>query len=411
MRQMTPTHRQGLSLSRALLDALKPHLRRAGIARIEAEIGRTRRFFQNARHRHTMQLVDFLASCIALELDPGVVVSDTLAGLTAPDIRPPRIVEAAQRQIHSPGTGLGGDRLSALSEIVRSAPAKSHKSIKEALPEASADDVPTLLGLYGSALRIQAKLPHARLVLETAREIARLRDLEAVEARLLIRLAHVSFEQDRLRDALAQAKEATLISTRLDDLEGAGRGFLESGILRFYTSSYRQALRDFQASLARSRDIRWRFSAHLNSSHCLLALGDHRLASRHASKARQLAGDVEPWLVGKLSWLDARLARGDDRYGLLKSAQETIDRPGDCLLVTVELIEEYLAGNRLEQARAEVPRLCTLVEEAAEGNRVQQAVTRLISRRSVLTEDDVGKLRQALEYARDRRLSRIAGST
>ncbi len=79
-----------------------------------------------------------------------------------------------------------------------------------------------MLGLYGSALRIESDLERAEVVIKEAREIARALDLPAVEPGLLLRMAYLELEREHPTTALRWAQEATLASAstlvRIDPL-------------------------------------------------------------------------------------------------------------------------------------------------------------------------------------------------
>ncbi len=228
----------------------------------------------------------------------------------------------------------------------------------------------------------------------------------SLEADLLIRLSHVSLEQERPREALTQAKDGTLAALCSKEREMMGRGLATTGMLHYYTAHHASALRDARCALEHLRDPIRQVGAHQTAAFASLALERHQDAHTHLRAAWQCAREAPSWMQGKVTWLEARLSEQGQRETLLRRAKAAFsESPADRLLVTVELIKELLASDQTEKAAAEVPDLCILVEEAAESRQVQYAVSRLISRRSVLTEADVSKLRNALEHAHDRRLS------
>ncbi len=397
---------------RQIHETLKPLLAGAGVRAVEERIGRPRQFFQKSRERDALRVSDYLATCVVLGEAPDALLAQALAGQVPKEIRPPRIVGAAWKRIGIEGGGLGARRLAELDSSFQADPEGIRQAIKADLDRSSRYELPQLLGIYGSALRVDAELSRAFLVLRQAHEMARTLDLPLVEADLLIRTAYVALERQSPVHALRYAQEGTLAYARLDDREGEGKGFLAAGMFRYYGKDYREALRDLQATIERSQTPARIIGAHQIKALCWLALDEPERARATAAEARHLAPQVPSWIRGKLAWLDARLSFGSVRLGHLRSAQSELasTRPSDGIMVTIELIEEYLACGRLDEAAGEVPLLCTLVERATECRQVQRAVSRLIRHRTRLTPELVAELRRALDRARDRSLSSVANT-
>jgi hypothetical protein len=103
-----------------------------------------------------------------------------------PETRPPRIVAAAWKAIHSPGEGIGAERLAELEAMVQSEAGRARGILKRELGRAGRQEVPQVLGYYGSCLRIETDLGRAELVLKEAREIAVAVDAPKVEAEVLL---------------------------------------------------------------------------------------------------------------------------------------------------------------------------------------------------------------------------------
>ncbi len=393
-------------------EALKPLLRAAGARSVEGRIGRPQRFFQRTRERDALRLSDYLATCVTLDLDPARLLAQALEGHVEPEIRRPHIVAAAWRRLDdNTGPGLSEQRLAELDTAAQARPGQTRKAIKDELPRASREQVPRLLGLYATCLRVESDLPRAALVLKEALEMAQAPGLAAAEPDLLIRLAYVVFEQQRVAPALRHAMEATLAYRCLGDREGEGRGYLTTGMFRYYAHDYRRALRDLDASLQRSTMPRRLFSAHQGAALCWLALENEKEAEEEAAKSRALASEVPPWLAAKLDWLESRMAASSARLDRLSEARAQLSskRPGDCALVTVELIEEAVGLGRSEIAERETTGLCALLDRTS-SPRIEAAILQLIRHHSRLTPRLVAKARRTVERARDRRLAQLATS-
>ncbi len=407
MRKRTLARLLGERQAGLVQDALKLHLRLAERKRIGERIGRTPRFFENARYRGTMQLADFFATCAALELDPIEFAAAALAEVEQPEIRQPRIVKAAWQQIHTRGTGLGEPRLRELETSLREEPRATRQTLSSELLRAAREEVPLVLGLYGSALRVEAELSKAEFVIHEALAIAHACGLPACAPDLLNRLSYVSLEQEKPQRALREAQEATLAATRLRATADMGRGFLTLSMLRYYNEEYHEGVRDARAALTYLADPTLQLGAHQTAGLCYAALNESARAREHITTAWTLAPSAPTWMHGKLYWLEARFLIGAKRRERLRCAQTHLDRPADRLLVTVELVEDLLAVGETEAAVAEIPRLCTLVEAAAECRQVQRAVSRLVGERSTLSPALIANLQQVLERAQDRQLARI----
>lgn len=399
----------GLKCMARLHQTMLPLLMSAGVRRVEKSIGRPLRFFQRARQQDALRVSDYFATCAQLHLDPAELLTKALGDEVAPEIRRPRIVSAAWKRIDAPGKGLGARRLQELESSQRLDRQEVRTLLKQELDQASQNELPLVLGLYASALRFEGDLSRAALVFREAIEMAKALDALPAEAHLLIRMAYLALEWQSPAVALRHAQEGTLAYACLGELEGQARGFLAMGSFRYYTQDYRRSLQYHQAALARSKVPSLLFSAHLNSATCCLHLEQEERARYYADEARKLAEQVDPSIRAKLLWFEARISGGSTRFEYLKAAQADLaaSRPADCLLVTLDLIEEYLSYDCLDEAAEEIPRLCDLVEYAAESRQVQQAVSRLVRHHSRLTPKLTDSLRRALDQARDRRLSNL----
>ena len=391
-----------------LMAALGPHLQAMGVRMVERRIGKPARFFENLRARGTVKVRDLFATCYVLELDPVELMRETVEVRETLKIRPPRIVSRAWKQLDADGPGLGAERLAEFEAELQERPRQTRVAIGKALDRATREELPQLLGLYGSCYRVESDIDRAGVVLGHAREMARRVRLPAAEADILIRMAYVDLERNRPLEAIRKAEDSVILSARIDDREGEGIGFLTMGILRHYSKSYQESLDDFEAALKRSTIPRQRFSIYQCSAACLIELNREADARCAVESAREISSRVETWLQGKLSWVEARLTDGAERLAHLMAARNALSskRPADCALVTVEVIEEALALKRYDLAEQEAMRLCTLTEKTG-SPRVERAMRQLINRRTMLTPALVTKIRETIETAQARRLSRL----
>ncbi len=397
----------GSRQTKAIQEALKPHLLAAGVHAVEERIGKPHRFLANARHRGTLRVRDFFAVCAALDLDPGEFIRETLHGTLSAEIRRPRIIAVAwKRAKEGGGDGIGEEKLAALQSEMQERPRQARTVLARELKHASLEEIPRVLGLYGSGLRVLSDLDRAELIFKEALEIARTFDLPAAQPDLLLRVAYLELERERPDHALRWAEKSTLEHARLGNREGQGIGFETLGMLRYYTEEYQAALRDFDTALRFLRDPMQKLATHQIAALCYAGMGAEEQAWQRASKARRLAHHAPEWMRGKLSWLDARLTTGVTRLGHLQRARKILcpKRPLDCALVTVELIEESFSQG--EDVERYVMGLCALLEKTG-SQRIEQAIVRLARRGSRLTPRLVSEICKSLDRARDRRLSTL----
>jgi tetratricopeptide (TPR) repeat protein len=397
----------GQEQTRAVQEALKPHLRAAGAHRVEERIGKPDRYFENIRQRGNIKVKDYLATCAALGLDPADFLRAALGDEVAPEVRPPRIVETAWKRLGKDGPGLGEERLAELESALQSDPRRTRGVLRREVTRAKRDELPRILGLYGSSLRVESDLDRAQVVLSNARDLARELGLRAAEADVLIRQSYVSLERDRLPQAMRAAEEATVVSARLGDREGEGKGFMAMGVFRYYSNQHSEALEDLAAALSRSTAPHRCIAAYQVSALCRIELNQVVEARQAIEDARTISQGVDPWVLGKLAWTEARLAHGSQRLELLASARNALSkRPADRALAMVELIEEAVRIGRNDIAGQEALKLCSLLDKTG-NRRVERAIHLLASPETRLTPQLVSKMRVAVEAAQARRLSRL----
>jgi tetratricopeptide (TPR) repeat protein len=393
------------------MDALNPHLHAVGVRAVERRIGKPARFFANLRARGTMKVRDLFATCYVLELDPVELMREVVEEREALNIRPPRIVGRAWKRVDIDGPGVGAERLAELDAALQTRPRQTRIALGRELSQAKREELPRLLTLYGACYRVESDLERARVVLDHAREMARKLRRPATESGVLIHQAYVSLERGRPHEALRRAEKAAAVSTRINDREGEGIALLAISMFRYYGKEYEECLDNLKAVLERPVKPQFRFSAHQCGALCWIALDQKIEARREIEHARELTPKVAPWLQGKLEWVEARLASGTERLAHLTAARNALcpKRPADCALVTVEVIEEALELGLEELAEQEAMRLCTLTEKTG-SPRVERAILQLIHNRTRLTPKLVTRIRETVDAAQARRLSRLIRS-
>jgi len=396
----------GIAQTTAIQEALKRRLRAVGVHRVERRIGKPERFFANSRQRGKLKVQDFLATCSALELDPVEFIGEALGDQISPEIRPPRIVETAWSRIRNDGPGLGEERLAEIESMLQSNPRKTRGALSRAVSRANNEELPRILGLYGSCLRLETNLDRAKVVLVHARDIAVELEVPAAEADILIRLAYVALEKNQFSHGMRRAADAIVISARIHDREGQGIGFLTMGTFEYYRDEFVEALKDFGATLQYAVGSRQLIAAHQFTALCFIELNQEDEARAAIGRAKKISPQFD-WMEGNLAWTEARLTYGIGRLDLLMKARDSFSkRPADRALVTVELIEEALKMGHDRIANREAFKLCELLEKT--GNpRIEHAIGYLSCNSTMLDSQIVTKIRQALDAAQDRRISRL----
>ena len=173
-----------------LMAALTPRLLAVGVRAVERRIGKPARFFKNLRARGTMKVRDLFATCYALGLDPVELMREVVEERDTLKIRPPRIVSRAWKRLDAPGSGLGAERLAELEDMLQTMPRQTRTALGKVVDQATCEELPELLGLYGTCYRVESDLDHALVVLDHACEMARKARVPVSEANNLVRMAY-----------------------------------------------------------------------------------------------------------------------------------------------------------------------------------------------------------------------------
>ena len=349
------------------------------IGDVELAIGRYSGFFRDLRRpsrRGSIRVVDLVATLDHLEIDPAIFFAEALeSDLTVlPKTcggKPPALVERARRRASEEGGGsLDAAYLSELDGLRYRDPERVLRLLEDAVDFMVPEAIPRLLGVAGSAWRMQLRLNEAEHAFVVGLEIARKRQDSLAEGDLLQRSGYMHAAQGNYRAALLAAREAALTFLLAGDLERVGRTLVDQGMFNVYLGKTRAAIEAYGAALSYlgEGDVSNRFSAYQGLGVAHEALGELEEASLWVSKALELGGEVEKYLLGNLHWLQGTIALRLDRLDVAERAfREAIEafqgvNAADTALVTIELVRLLLQDGRAENAYETAASMLRLLE-------------------------------------------------
>ena len=288
-------------------------------ARLAEELGvsegwiRDRRSVGSFETGYLFDVLDFIG------LDPVRVIrqvaeSDPTEILDPPPGKPTEVVHRAwMRLATEDGDGAGevsAEELEKLEGMRYEDPEKCVRLALEAVERVAHEDLPRLLGLLGSAWRVLGKLRDAEHAIYASWQIALYKENHLAAAQAVQRMAYVAVGRGDEQEALRISKEAVILYSMLGDLTSMGKAFVDVGVCFNYLGhpeesilAQKTALRLLPVSEKRNR-----FSALQNLGRNYEDLGDYHKAKQYAQRARDYTADVEPALLAKLVWLQARIS-------------------------------------------------------------------------------------------------------
>ncbi len=325
-----------------------------------------------------------------------------LAGQSAGAPKDPVVRAALERwQSAEPGSSarLAPERLRELDVLRDEDPGSAVREAKSALAEASREQLPRLLAIYGSARRAQAELDKALEALHHALPLAEDAGDSTLGADVLQRLGVAYAYSGNNALGLAYAKEAGYRYRLAGDQRGEGRSWVDQGG-RYYhlgkldlaVAAHRRALDSLPPD-----EVRHRFTAHQCLAELYHRLGEFDRALRHVSRAEKLGSEVGQGLLGSLFWAKATIAKDLPDYGQVEQcyaealeAFRTVS-PIDAALAAVELVRAQVLQGRHEAACETTRDMVSLLQPLNRNRIASAALMRLL--RTVL---DGGRLTERM---------------
>jgi tetratricopeptide (TPR) repeat protein len=202
-------------------------------------------------------------------------------------------------------------RLEELDELRYHDLGAARAAVDRAIADAEPEELPYLLGIRGSCLRMAGELEAAEeAIADGLRRAADLGSLPA-EAELTQRRAFVEGGWLRFRDALAWTHRATLLWVELDDRERIGQTLVDRGQWLYHLGRHRESIRSSRAALGYLEPGSWRnrYTAVTGIGYCHRALGELGPARERATEGLAIARRLGPslhassaQLVGEIEW-------------------------------------------------------------------------------------------------------------
>jgi len=239
-----------------------------------------------------------------------------------------------------------------IDELRWRSPAEAVRKAEAAMETAEASELLRLLGVMGTALRMQSLLPEARRALGYGLRLARRLGDDWAVADLQRRLAYCYGNDADFRSALTLTDRALARFVRIPDLGKTGECLTDRGQWLYQMEDYRRSIRTSEAALELlpSEEQRHRFTCELGIGYCWIALGRPRRATAAALSASAIP--VEPALGAAAAFLAAELAEGRSEYEsaqahYLKAAEGYRDaNHSEAALASIKALEMTLRAGR-----------------------------------------------------------------
>lgn len=281
--------------------------------------------------------------------------------------------------------------LQALDDLRLEDPRQAMKQILGEISHVAEEDVPKLLGVYGSCCRISGQVPVAHLVLARALEIAVAQDSLVVLGDLQQRSCYVLAGRSDHEGALALSEKAMLTHVMAGNLIGIGKNLVSQGHFLFSLERLTEATRAWSRALdylpedSPQSDVRSnRFSCYLNIGVVCLKLGKLEEAKKSCVRARGVGGGIKNEVLGKAIWLEASIFK---KEGELKRAcmllHEALEHyrevnPISAALIAVDLVRLQLKIGRTVTAYETAKAMATLVKPLESNEVASAAITELV---------------------------------
>ncbi len=362
--------------------------------------------------------VDFIGDD-PLRLIRQVIVTDPTQILDPPPGEPPEVVRKTWARLAGKEDGAGGEvsgeELTKLEGMRYEDPKKLVRFAVEAVDRVELEDLPILLGMLGSAWRVLGRLRDAEHTIYAGWQISVRRGDHLGAARSVQRMAYVAGARGDHLEALRISKEAANLYAEAGDLARMGQTFVDQGLFLNYLGHPREGIRAQEAALSYLPEdlARSRFSALQNLARNYQDLGQLEEAKTCARQAREYAAKVEPALLAKLVWFQAKLSLRLQEWAEAETQfREVIDllgsiNPLDVALASTDLIRLQLLRGRPDEGHETAKSMLKLMEPLEKHPLASAAVAELFrSGVKSLTISVVRRARAKIEEERERQKRR-----
>ena len=270
------------------------------------------------------------------------------------------------------------------------------------------------LGIFGSAMRLQAEFSTAARALFLALQLAERHQLPAIKGQLLSRSAHLLENTGHGDLALIALREALEIYLHSDSMVGIGKTLIVQGRIFCCIEKHEKAIEVLTAGLRHLPEeppelARYHFSAYQALAEAHQGLGNLQHARMMLAKASTFASDEEQVRQARLAWQDGgvSLAEGDAGRAetLLRASREGLKKqanPFQEALVSIDLVQSLLVQGKSREA-CEIASSAARFLEPFEGNPLAEAAILQLARAGIegkLNTRVVFEVRRQLEEAR-----------
>lgn len=303
--------------------------------------------------------------------------------------RPPQILRQIEQRLEAspPDHPLDIDTLDHLDSLRRNNPREAMRQCRQLLVEADSAQLPRILGAYASACRVAGRLDEAQIVLAEALRMTTAPQDLAERAALIQRAAYILADRGLHEQAVEIVEKATLAYVKLGDTIGIGKTMIDQGVFAGYLERYEDSFNYFEKALGFLPENTTgalevsRTSAQFNLAAVGLKLGRLEEAEHYANVARQAIACQGQVAVGKTIWLEATIAKAQDRrqdaIDFFEKALEIFRdlEPLTAAVVAVDLVRWQLQIGHAVEAYATAKAMISLIKPLESNRFAAAAIT------------------------------------
>ena len=309
--------------------------------------------------------------------------------LDVPQGDAPKVVKKARDRVAAglEGAGLGEAFLRTLDEQRNREPGRAVALAEWAVDHVELALLPRLLGVLGSAYRLQFRLNEAEHSIFAGIEICLGMDGDPfLISSLFTRLSYVVSNQGDRQSALELAERAALLSLRNGDSDGAGRALVAQGIWLYYLDRVGEGIQTLESALQflSTESRRNRFAALQCLGFSYQKTGDLEGALSKVDASQDVLPEGDGWAEGKLLWLRGRIYADLKELDQAASAMEGVVAIfwdlhfGEAALATCELIRIRLKQGYVEESLSLASSMRALVEPLRHNMIISAAIVDLL---------------------------------
>lgn len=293
--------------------------------------------------------------------------------------RPPQILKQIEDLADRPAargkiSPLDSETLEQFDALRRDSPREAMRQIRQAISMAPANQLPRLLGSYGSACRFAGRTDEAQVVVAKAISLANEAQDLVARADLLQRAAYIVGARIEHERALTILEKAIITYAQLGDTVGIGRVLIDQGNSYSYLGHHEKALTLYQRGLdllpenVTGAMVTSRVSAQFNLAVACMELDRLDDAMSYAAEARKGIASQGKIAEGKTVWLEASIAKAQghqEKTETFLSQALEIFRDLDPLtaaLVAVDLVRAQLYFGKPLKAYATAKAMISLLK-------------------------------------------------